>query len=283
MSGTLPAAAARESFPIGAIGTVESPFRAVSDRCDYTTPAQVRLWPELADGLLGIEYFSHLWVVYYQHCAKEWMRFRQWEETRPLVLPADDDRAGQGIFSSRAPCRPARLGSCIVELVRREGSVLFVRGLDAIDGTPVLDVKPYVPQFDAFPQATVPLCWAKVMARSDDASHGSRTFHWDTTQVDFALGQRLGLAVLQAGNVARGALPPVTVRGSTFLAQGFEMTTGCSPLRGTLTLIECSAHEPWWGVSLADVGTFVLRNLHWPDAAAVFAAKDDELWTRSAS
>jgi tRNA-Thr(GGU) m(6)t(6)A37 methyltransferase TsaA len=266
------------------IGVVASPFRTVDSRCDYATEARVRLHPEFTAGLTGIEYFSHLWVIYHQHCADAWLRARGWNEARPLVIPCDDERAGQGIFSSRAPCRPAALGSCIVELVRREGAALIVRGLDAIDGTPVLDVKPYVPAFDAFPAAVVPLHWAKVMARADDPAHGSRAFHWDTTNADFALGQRAGLAALGQLGGRRGDALRAEVHGSLFVAQGFEMATGCSPLRGTLVFAEAKRGSAGW-IRMSDragrMCRFVLTAGPWPDAVAVFAAKDAELWTIS--
>jgi tRNA (adenine37-N6)-methyltransferase len=283
---SLPDPPALADVTIRPIGVVESPFRTVSDRCDYATEARVRLWPELEAGLTGIEYFSHICVIYHQHRSQAWLQTRGMETTPPLVLPADDDRAGQGIFSSRAPCRPAALGSCIVELVRREGATLVVRGLDAIDGTPVLDVKPYVPQFDAFPAATVPLHWAKVMARIDDPAHGSREFHWDTTNADFALGLRAGLAALLWLGAKRGAPLRAEVRGSLFLAQGFEMATGCSPLRGTLALTERSASEPPWTVRVSGPGgdevcQLFLTRLHWRDSADVLAAKEEELLTIS--
>ena len=265
------------------IGVVESPFHTVSDRCDYATEACVRLRPELEPGLTGLEYFSHLWVIYHQHRAQTWLQARGWEENRPLVIPADDERAGQGIFSSRAPCRPASLGSCIVELVRREGAVLVVRGLDAINGTPVLDVKPYVSQFDAFPGATVPLHWARVMERTDDLAHGSREFHWDTTNTDFAVGLRAGVAALARLRAKRGDPLRAEVRGSLFLAQGFEMATGCSPLRNTLALTEQGANEPPWSIRVSGKGAAAceldLIRLPWPDAAAVLGAKEEELLT----
>jgi hypothetical protein len=68
-----------------------------------------------------------------------------------------------------------------VEFVRREGAVLIVSGLHAIHGSPVLDVKAYVPQFDAFPGAITPLHWERAISHADDLSRGARRFHWETT------------------------------------------------------------------------------------------------------
>ena len=266
------------------IGAVESPFRALGDRYDYASGACVRLWPELEPGLTGIEYFSHLWVIYRQHRSAEWLRARGWGGVPPLVLPDDDDRAGEGVFSSRAPCRPAALGSCIVELVRREGTALHVRGLDAVDGTPVLDVKPYVPQFDAFPDAAIPLHWARVMERPGDATRLSRELHWDTTHADFTLGLRAGVVALARLGAARGAPLRAELAGSAFFAQGFELATGCSPLRGTLAHADRSHAELPWSVRLLhgpEVATLSIGRVVWPDAARILSASADELFAAS--
>jgi tRNA-Thr(GGU) m(6)t(6)A37 methyltransferase TsaA len=262
------------------IGVVESAFHAASEYYDYAKEVRIHLNPELQRGLVGIEYFSHLWVIYSQHRSAEWLREKGWGDQAPLTLPLCDDRSGQGVFSSRAPCRPAALGSCIVELVRREGAILIVRGLDAFDGTPVLDVKPYVPQFDAFPQAIVPLHWARVMERSDDATHGSREFHWDTTNVEFVLGLRCGVIALASLEARRSDPLHTEIEGSAFFAQGWEAATGCSPLRGTLVRTERALEHAPWRVQLASQVreiSYFLPNLSWADAAEVMAAPESAL------
>jgi tRNA-Thr(GGU) m(6)t(6)A37 methyltransferase TsaA len=269
-------------FTLTPIGEVDSPFQTLADDCDYRSESRIVLLPGLRDGLVGIEYFSHLWVVYRQHRSAEWLRARGWGAAPLLVLPADDDRAGQGVFSSRAPCRPAGLGSCVVFLVRREENVLVVRGLDALHGTPVIDVKPYVPHFDAFPDAAVPLHWAKVMERADDAARVARELHWDTSNTDFALGLRAGVAALQRLGVARGVALRAELAGSTFFAHGFEMATGCSLLRGTLANTVLSTDEAPWTARLIHDGNAIdyrLPRVIWPDAASILAAKEEEFLT----
>ena len=262
------------------LGAIDSPFLSVETRCDYRSESRLVLRPELRAGLVGVEYFSHLFVIYRQHRSAEWLRARAWGSTPPLVLPADDDRAGQGVFSSRAPCRPAGLGSCVVALLRREENTLVVRGLDALHGTPVVDIKPYVPQFDAFADAAVPLHWAKVMQRPDDAARLARELHWDTSNVDFALGLRVGVAALRRLGVARGVPLHAELASSTFFAHGFEMATGCSPLRGTLAHTLREVAEAPWTVRLVHGDTtldYCLEKLDWPDAASILAATDGEL------
>ena len=99
--------------------------------------AAVVLEPNLAPALDGIDGFSHIYVVYWLHEIDR--------AEAPLIHHAGRLADGQpvGIFATRAALRPNPLGLSLVELVRRESSTLWVRGLDALDGSPVLDVKPY--------------------------------------------------------------------------------------------------------------------------------------------
>ncbi len=98
--------------------------------------------PEKA--LRDIEGFDRIWLVTYLHLNPKW---------GPLVRPP---RGGvrRGVLATRSPHHPNPIGLSAVELVGREGGVLHVRGLDLIDGTPVLDIKPYVPYCDAFPDSS---------------------------------------------------------------------------------------------------------------------------------
>lgn len=276
-----PSPAALAPVRLTPVGEIGSPYRTVEDRCDYRSESRLILRPELTPALAGIEYFSHLWVIYRQHRVGEWLHHNAWGPAAPLVMPAADDRAGQGIFSTRAPCRPAGLGSCIVALLRREENVLVVRGLDALDGTPLIDVKPYVPHFDAVPDATVPLHWAKVMDRPDDAARLSREFHWDTTSTDFTLGLRVGVAVLRQLGLERGRPLRAELAASAVFAQGFEAATGCSPLRGSLALaVRANTEGPWTVRVLQDAGSveFRLSRTVWPSASEILAAPEAELW-----
>jgi len=271
---------ALEPIMLTPIGRVETSHRKVTDPTDYAAESRVVLLPELLQALTGIEYFSHLWVIYHQHRSADWREARGWGMERAQQHPATDDRSGQGIFASRAPVRPSALGSSIVEFVRREATVLIVRGLDAIDGTPVLDVKVYVPQFDAFPAAITPLHWAKVMSHSDDLSRSARCFHWETTSVEFSLGFRAGLITLEKLAARRGPELSAELACSLFFAQGYEAATGCSPLRGTLVWRERSRDELPWQVRLASGSNSVvcqLAELDWGDASAVMHATESDL------
>jgi tRNA-Thr(GGU) m(6)t(6)A37 methyltransferase TsaA len=104
--------------------------------------------PEHAGRLDGIDAYSHLIVVFWMDLAADAP-----EKPESLTL-ASGNR--YGIFATRSQLRPNHLGLCAVALLSRAGETLRVRGLDAIDGTPVLDLKPYLPEYDAVRAATIP-------------------------------------------------------------------------------------------------------------------------------
>lgn len=127
-----------------AIGVVQSPFKKIEDMPiqpsgHATAPGTVEVLPEFAEGLADIEHFSHLILLYHFHRV---------QEMQLTVTPFLDDEQ-HGVFATRAPARPNSIGLSIVELIRREGNVLHIANLDIVDGTPLLDIKPYVPEFDA--------------------------------------------------------------------------------------------------------------------------------------
>jgi tRNA-Thr(GGU) m(6)t(6)A37 methyltransferase TsaA len=100
----------------------------------------------LAPGLRDLEGFERVILVYELHDPQGR------GEPRLEVVPFLD-QVPRGIFATRAPCRPNPIGISIVELCKVEGNVLHLRGVDLLDGTPLLDVKPYVPRFDSFPNS----------------------------------------------------------------------------------------------------------------------------------
>ena len=90
--------------------------------------------PEFEPGLLDIEGFSHLYVIW---------AFDRSEGCNLVVTPPSDDRP-HGVFATRSPRRPNPIGLTVVQLMSREGPVIGVRGIDMLDGTPILDIKPYL-------------------------------------------------------------------------------------------------------------------------------------------
>lgn len=131
-------------FTFRPIGVIRSPFTSLEDMpiqaARSTAPGCVEVFEPYAPGLLDVEGFSHIILLYV---------FDRIGEARLVVQPFLDD-APHGIFATRHPARPNPIGLSVVELLRREGLMLYVAGLDVLDGTPLLDIKPYVPQFDRF-------------------------------------------------------------------------------------------------------------------------------------
>jgi tRNA-Thr(GGU) m(6)t(6)A37 methyltransferase TsaA len=127
------------SFPMRAIGTVHSPYtdRAQVPRgpgARHDAEGVLEIAPDLAEGLADIEGFSHLYVI--------WV-FHQAESVSLISTPPTDDRP-HGVFATRSPRRPNPIALTVVRLVGREGNRLRVRGVDMLDGTPILDIKPYL-------------------------------------------------------------------------------------------------------------------------------------------
>jgi tRNA-Thr(GGU) m(6)t(6)A37 methyltransferase TsaA len=136
------------------IGVVRSRERR-PERLKPESEAVVLIGPEHAAALAGLAAFSHLLVVTWLHLVSD--------EERALgsVHPAGDPALPRtGVLALRTHHRPNPLGVTVVRLERVEGTRLHVRGLDAVDGTPVLDLKPYIPHYDSVPGATLP-AWAR--------------------------------------------------------------------------------------------------------------------------
>jgi tRNA-Thr(GGU) m(6)t(6)A37 methyltransferase TsaA len=106
---------------------------------------------ELAEALLGLDGYSHIHVLFWPHQIPEEVR-----GSKPQLHPMDDPANPlQGILATRSQIRFNPILSSVVPLLKVKGNVLEVRGLDAVDGSPVLDVKPYVPHHDSIPEASV--------------------------------------------------------------------------------------------------------------------------------
>ena len=121
------------------IGFVRSAYQQTSDvpkgfGARHDAEGVLDVQPEFEDGLTDIEGFSHLYVI--------WV-FDRSDGFELLGVPPTDDRP-HGVFATRSPKRPNPIGLTVVELLRRDGCRLHVRGLDMLDGTPILDIKPYL-------------------------------------------------------------------------------------------------------------------------------------------
>ncbi|MBN2549193.1 MAG: tRNA (N6-threonylcarbamoyladenosine(37)-N6)-methyltransferase TrmO [Anaerolineales bacterium] len=130
------------------IGVIHSPYK---ERVD--APRQGRLceneltlevFPQFTDGLKGIKRASHLIILYWGDRAKRYT----------LQSPTPFSKIPVGVFASRSPNRPNPIAFYVANLVRHEGNLLIVRGVDALDGSPLLDIKAYSPALDSYPHAT---------------------------------------------------------------------------------------------------------------------------------
>ncbi len=148
---TLPRLQRIEVRPIGFVKR-ESPDEDVKEK---SLVSRVVLKRSLSKALDGIEDFSHVFVIFWLHRIAD-------TETALKVHPRGRaDLPLVGVFATRAPNRPNPIGLTLVELVKREGNTLWVKGLDAFDGTPVLDIKPY-DKWDAALNARVPKWLEKI-------------------------------------------------------------------------------------------------------------------------
>jgi len=114
--------------------------------------AKVRIFSEFCDGLKGIEDFSHVIILY-------WIHLRDNEKERGVLQVVPRGRANGvkvGVFACRSPSRPNPIGLCVVKLMKVEDCTLTVKGLDAFEGSPIIDVKPYIQRRDAVPKAYTP-------------------------------------------------------------------------------------------------------------------------------
>lgn len=125
------------------IGIIHSPFRErkgmpIQPNGAGKVKGTVCLFPEFKDGLDDLSGFSHILLLYFFHMSSGYSL---------KVVPFLDD-VERGLFSTRAPRRPNGIGLSVVELVSVENEILHIQGVDILDGTPLLDIKPYVPVFD---------------------------------------------------------------------------------------------------------------------------------------
>ena len=126
------------------IGLIHSPFTTIEDmpiqpKGAAETAGHISIFDEYVGGLQDLDGFSHIYLLYFFHKATR---------TRMHVIPFMDEQP-RGVFATRSTLRPNHIGLSIVNLTRVEGNRIFVKGIDILDGSPLLDIKPYIHQFDA--------------------------------------------------------------------------------------------------------------------------------------
>jgi len=125
------------------IGVIHSPFKEPKGTPIQPAGAEniagtVELLPEYAEGLKDLEGFSHIFLIYHFHLSRKALL-----KEKPFM----DDKE-HGVFAMRGPSRPNPVGISVVRLEKIENNILYVKDVDIVDGTPLLDIKPYVPEFD---------------------------------------------------------------------------------------------------------------------------------------
>ncbi len=125
------------------IGIIHSPFKNLKDMPIQPKGAAIQqgaveVFADFAEGLRDLDGFSHIYLLY---------QFHQAQRTELSVVPFMDTVA-RGVFATRSPLRPNHIGLSIVELLKVEANVVTIRGVDVLDGTPLLDIKPFIAAFD---------------------------------------------------------------------------------------------------------------------------------------
>lgn len=135
------------------IGVIRTPYKTLTEcpcqTCKSEQIAEIEVFKEYEGGLKDIEGFSHLIVLYWLHKSKGYS----------LLVRTPWDVGLHGLFTTRSPDRPNPIGISVVRLIERKGNILRVRGIDAIDGTPLIDIKPYVPEFEEKEKREVKIGW----------------------------------------------------------------------------------------------------------------------------
>jgi tRNA-Thr(GGU) m(6)t(6)A37 methyltransferase TsaA len=126
------------------IGIIHSPYKTtqgtpIQPSGAKGVPGSIEIFPEYVAGLEDLDGFSHIYVLYHFHLSNKFAL---------KVKPFLDDRQ-RGLFATRAPSRPNPIGLSVVRLIEITDNTLRVEDIDVVDGTPLLDIKPYVPAFDA--------------------------------------------------------------------------------------------------------------------------------------
>jgi tRNA-Thr(GGU) m(6)t(6)A37 methyltransferase TsaA len=125
------------------IGIIHSPFKGsrgvpIQPKAAKSVKGTVELFDEFKEGLADLDGFSHVILIYHFHLSEDYAL-----KVKPFL-----DNIRRGLFATRAPRRPNPIGISVVQLDRIDGTTLHISNVDIVDGTPLLDIKPYVPEFE---------------------------------------------------------------------------------------------------------------------------------------
>ncbi len=139
-----------ESISFQPIGIIFTPYKEprgtpIQPTASLGVQGRIQIFPAYKEGLQDLEGFSHLILIYVFHLSRDYFL-----KVKPFL-----DDVKRGVFATRAPARPNPIGISVVRLERVEGETLHILDVDMIDGSPLLDIKPYVPEFDHRPGAKI--------------------------------------------------------------------------------------------------------------------------------
>lgn len=132
----------RDKMKMKPIGVIHLPYKSTEEApyqgCKSDGTGEIEIFDEYARGLKDVEGFSHLIILYWMHKSTNYS----------LLIKTPWDDKLHGLFTTRSQNRPNPIGLSVVRLIKRDGNILKIKGMDAIEGTPVIDIKPYIPEFD---------------------------------------------------------------------------------------------------------------------------------------
>lgn len=209
--------------PIGAIHTaMRRKFDAPHQPASLATDVNIiELNPghNFEQALKDLDGFDRVWLVWWFHKNKNW---------KPMVLPPRGPEHKRGVFATRSPHRPNPIGMSAVKLLKIDGRKIYVGDVDLIDGTPILDVKPYIPQIDAFPEAKAG--WVDSLDKVTSDRFKVTYSKIATEQIKF-LQTKFNLSFWQRAEeiLSKDPTPHRTRRISSYRPDGFRI--GCGPWR----------------------------------------------------
>lgn len=158
-----------QEFIIKPIGTIYSPYKEVNGmpvqpKGSNGAIGKIEINPELTEGLKDLQDFSHVILIYQFHGIKEYS----------LEVTSLLDNKPHGIFSTRAPKRPNPIGISIVELIDIKDNILNIKNIDVLDGTPLLDIKPYISEFDSYTETKIG--WMENVAKNAEIIKSDNRF-----------------------------------------------------------------------------------------------------------
>jgi tRNA-Thr(GGU) m(6)t(6)A37 methyltransferase TsaA len=158
-----------QTLKVETIGVIRTPFTSLEDMPiqpggGKDVLGELIIEPQFAEGLADLDGFSHIYLIYIFHRAAG---------TKMRVVPFLDDRP-RGVFATRAPVRPSRIGLSVVELIEVTDCRVKIRNIDVLDGTPLLDIKPYIAAFDGVADSRSG--WMEAVKEEVDARRSDNRF-----------------------------------------------------------------------------------------------------------